>query len=243
MQLLSYPLSASTPYYGNSQTVSVKQSRSMVAGDSANTLELRFSNHSSTHIDAPYHFDPNGKRITDYEESFWFCSHVLAIESPEPPAAKQYLQVSHFQEALQNSGFRTTEEWQADNDTFRKVEALLWKTGWCNKRTAQIHVERTAYSMAGPGMSAQLANYLRRLFPSLRFFGFDLISLSSFADREEGRRSHRAFLCHERPILPIEDMDLRHLSVGPSVLRNLLVSPLLIEGADGAPVSVWGNLS
>ncbi len=242
MLLLSYPLSEDTPFYGNSQIVSIKQSRSIVAGDSANTLDMHFSNHSGTHIDAPYHFDDTGKRVTDYEPSFWFCRKVVSIESSKISAPKTQLGISQFEEAWKNSKLSSTnEKFHASRDSSR-VEVLLWKTGWCNKRMAQVDSEKTAYSMTGPSISAQLANYLRETFPSLRFFGFDLISLSSFADREEGRRSHRAFLCDQRPILPIEDMDLRYLPVGLSALKNLLISPLFIDSADGAPVTAWGNL-
>ena len=243
MLLLSYPLSKDTPLYGNAGAVSIQQSRSIAAGDTANALDLHFSNHSGTHIDAPYHFDQGGKKITEYEDNFWFCRHVLSIESLKMPQAKEQLGPFHLKEAMQNSGLDMNLKSDSTKSSFKNVEALLWKTGWCRKRSAQSDEQKTEYSTAGPGMSAELADELRALFPNLRFFGFDLISLSSFANREEGRRSHRAFLCHEHPILPIEDMDLHKLPLGNSSLKNLLISPLLIEDGDGAPVSVWVNLA
>ena len=235
MLLFSYPLSKTTPFYGNSQSVSIRPSRSITAGDTANTSHLEFSNHSGTHIDAPYHFDEDGKKITDYTLDFWRCQKVLCIESPSLPEAKEQLGILQFEDALEfvTEGFKKTYE---QENSALEIEAILWKTGWCQRRGED------AYATAGPGIAAELAEYLREKFPNLRFLGFDLISLSSFANREAGREAHRAFLCHERPILPIEDMDLRNLPKKYDALQNLLISPLFIQEGDGAPVTVWAEI-
>ena len=71
----------------------------------------------------------------------------------------------------------------------------------------------------------------------MEFFGFDLISLSSYALREIGREEHRTFLTKHPPILIIGDMDLSHHSQIKSI-SNLLIFPFIIDHADEAPCTV-----
>ena len=61
----------------------------------------------------------------------------------------------------------------------------------------------------------------------------DLISVSSYSNREEGRKAHHAFLNPKEgeSILLIEDMKLD--IDGP--FNKVIVAPLLIDNADGAP--------
>jgi kynurenine formamidase len=64
----------------------------------------------------------------------------------------------------------------------------------------------------------------------------DLISVSSYSNREEGRKAHHAFLNPDEGeiILLIEDMKLD--TDGP--FNKVIVAPLLIDNADGAPCTV-----
>jgi kynurenine formamidase len=63
-----------------------------------------------------------------------------------------------------------------------------------------------------------------------------LISISSYTNREEGRKAHHAFLNPQEgePILLIEDMKLD--IDGP--FDKVIVAPLLIDKTDGAPCTV-----
>jgi kynurenine formamidase len=71
--------------------------------------------------------------------------------------------------------------------------------------------------------------------------GLDMISLSSFAARDLGRQSHRAFLDHEAPILIIEDMDLSQLSEKQGI-EQVIVSPLRVAQGDGSPCTVIAKI-
>ena len=64
----------------------------------------------------------------------------------------------------------------------------------------------------------------------------DLISISSYSNREEGRKAHHAFLDSDKgdPILLIEDMKID--TDGP--FNKVIVAPLLIDSADGSPCTV-----
>ena len=70
MKYLSYFLSESTPLYGNGSGIRFTKDKNICNGDSCNTTNLVFPNHSSTHIDFPYHFNIDGKTLNDYPASF-----------------------------------------------------------------------------------------------------------------------------------------------------------------------------
>ena len=89
--------------------------------------------------------------------------------------------------------------------------------------------------------SPNFAVALRSCFPELRVLGFDSISLSSFAHRKIGREAHKTFLDHHRPILLLEDMDLCMVD-NIITLKQVIVAPLRVDGADGAPCTVFANI-
>ena len=53
----------------------------------------------------------------------------------------------------------------------------------------------------------------------------------------EGRKAHKTFLNPEKPILLLEDMDLRDIST----LNKIIVAPLRIANCDGLPCTVFGE--
>ena len=110
------------------------------------------------------------------------------------------------------------------------ADLLLLKTGYGAKRGTDH------YTLTPPGLSYELASFFRSKFPKLRCIGMDLISVSSYSNRLEGRKAHHAFLNPEEgdPILLIEDMKLD--TVGP--FSKIIVAPLLIDKADGVPCTV-----
>jgi len=112
------------------------------------------------------------------------------------------------------------------------IDMLVIKTGFCRLR------EKDIYWKKNPGFTPGLATFLRERFPHLRVFGFDLISLSSFAHMEAGHEAHKAFLDHPNPILLLEDMDLSIIDNNVK-LKQVIVSPLVVEDADGAPCTVF----
>ena len=66
----------------------------------------------------------------------------------------------------------------------------------------------------------------------------DIISLTSRLHREEGRKAHREFLGDHYPSSPIvliEDMSLINYK---DIITNVLIAPLIVNDADGAPCTV-----
>ncbi len=221
MILLSYPLEEHMPVYGNGNGLQVEEYKQIKAGDSCNTVNLSFPNHVGTHIDCPAHFDQNGNTLTDYKIDFWFCRciQVLFCNLSESELCTK----NHLERAFQKS---------SQNDD---AEMVILVTGWHQKRN------ELCYWQNPPGFQPDVSQWLRKTFPKIRFFGFDLISLSSYSNRDIGREAHQAFLCHYPPILLIEDMNLSSLYSG-LVLNSLLISPLIVDGIDGGPCTIWGNI-
>jgi arylformamidase len=85
MIFLSHPLNAKTPLYGNSGTTSYDRTIYIKKGDTSNNMDLRLPAHAGTHIDAPFHFDPAGKNLSDYQADFWTCLHPFLLGKKATP--------------------------------------------------------------------------------------------------------------------------------------------------------------
>lgn len=215
---LSYSLNAETPVYGGGNSIKIRQEKSIEKGDLCNSSYWSLSNHLGTHIDFPRHFVQAGKTSGDYGPEFWifYSPFILDISLVEP-------------------GFIVEPE-AVDLDAVpNNIDMLVIKTGFCRLR------EKDIYWKKNPGFAPGLAALLRKRFPYLRILGFDSISLSSFARRKIGREAHKAFLDYPRPILLLEDMDLSMVD-NSMKLKQVIVSPLRVEGADGAPCTVFADV-
>jgi len=214
MRYLSYFISEKTPLYGNSTGIQFVPDKRMSKGDSCNTMNLSFPNHSGTHIDFPYHFNPQGTIINDYPAAYWEFNHIEMIDLSGKVDDCQIIDTELFPDLVNP-----------------KVDLLLIKTGYGAYRGTD------RYTLTPPGLSANLAPFLRKNFPQLRCVGMDLISVSSYSNREEGRKAHHAFLNPDEgePILLIEDMKLD--TDGP--FNKVIVAPLLIDNADGTPCTIF----
>ena len=80
------------------------------------------------------------------------------------------------------------------------------------------------------------ADLINQKFKNLIFFGFDMISLTSQLDKNEGKKIHNKFLC-DYEILIIEDMNLKVVS-NDEKINKVIVSALDVENANGSPCSV-----
>jgi len=215
---LSYLLNEKTPVYGNGQSFQSEIMYSMKKGDSCNSEKWVFSNHTGTHIDCPFHFSINGKKINDYPPSFWIFIKTHCVDiSPVSPGAI----IDNHQLPLK----------QIPSDT----ELLLIKSGFC------YHRNKSIYWNQNPGLSPELFSIFRKKFTSLRAIGFDMISISSWQNRPLGRIAHRAFLDTEDAILLIEDMDLSAIS-SETVFTQVIVSPLMRQHADASPCTIIGRI-
>lgn len=212
---LSYFMDEKTPLYGGGKGISIAPDRSISKGDTANTKQLAFQNHSGTHIDFPNHFFETGKTSESYPADQWIFRKPFMVNRNADENEIICLSAEELKMVPRDTDF------------------LIIKTGFGKFRMEE------KYWKYNPGFSPEFANILRNQFPFLRVIGMDFISLTSFQNRELGREAHRNFLGGELPIMLIEDMDLSQLNTSPS---SILCLPLMIKGLDGAPVTIIGEI-
>ena len=210
---LSHPLSSDTPLYGGAKNIKIKSDTSISTGDTANSIYLAFSNHSGTHIDVPYHFFDDGKKLNEYDPNFWIFRSPICLDLP---CIDGYLiQYQDVAELIKP-----------------ETDLLLIRTGY-----EKFRMEKK-YWASNPGLSSNLAIGIREHHPNIRSVGVDVISITSRLHREEGRKAHREFLgtnYSSDPIVVIEDMSL--LQFTPNI-SNVIIAPLIIDNSDGAPCTI-----
>lgn len=208
IKLLSYPINEKTPTYGNRNPFLSNKLSSINNGDTANSSKWVFqTNHIGTHIDFPKHFCINGKTLSDYEPDYWIFNHIGFIECD----------VSNFELEIQ----KIPED----------IEILVWKSGFGKFRN------KTDYWKNQPVIPSFFADLIKSKFPKIRVFGFDMISLTSKLDRQEGKKIHKKFLC-DYEVLIVEDMNLNDIL--NLTLKQIIISPLNVEYSDGSPCTIYG---
>ncbi len=109
-----------------------------------------------------------------------------------------------------------------------RTEMLIFKSGF------GVYRGQDKYWAEQPVIPASFASLIKKHCPDIRVFGFDMISLTSQLDKAEGKKAHIAFLL-ESEILVMEDMNLMTLKSAPC---KIIISPLLIDKADGVPCNI-----
>lgn len=203
---LSYYIDLNTPIYGGvKDQIKIDYPRRINRRDHVNTSFLSFPNHIGTHIDFPFHFSDDGKKINDYPPEFWIFNNVGFV----------------------NSDFDTLESNLSKVNP--EIEFLIVKTGFAKFRDKDVYWKKQ------PVIKSTTASFLKKKFKKLKVLGFDMISLTSQLDKDEGKKAHVAFLI-ENDILIIEDMKLDRLLETPS---KVIVSPLRVSNIDGSPCTIF----
>ena len=205
---LSFELNEQSPVYGGKDDkLKIKKTNQIKEGKTSNNLHLSFPNHIGTHIDFPRHFSDKGKTLSNYPASFWIFNKVGFLKCS----------IDKIPEMI--------------NTLDQSIEILILKTGFGKNRGKENYWKNQ------PVIPASYASIFKKQFPKIRVFGFDMISLTSMNNKEEGKKAHINFLL-DHDILILEDMNLTSINKKP---RNIILSPLQIENADGVPCTVIAN--
>jgi arylformamidase len=214
---LSHRLTEDAPLPPGVPRMQVLQHYSIARGDVSNLFVLQLSNHSGTHIDAPWHFIASGLRICDFRLEEFVFERPLCLDLAVGDG--QLLEPAHF---------------EPHAEALSQADLLLVRTGYTRVRRESPD----RYSLQSPGMSVHGASYLADQFPRLRAIGLDTISLAAMQHLEEGLEAHRIlFRGDGRRFLIIEDMNLDY---DLSQLRRVIALPLFIEGVDSSFCTVMG---
>jgi arylformamidase len=173
---------------------------------------MRFSIHTGTHVDAPYHFVPKGKTI-DQIPLDRLMGRAIMLDLRRRVKPKTAITIEDIRAA---PGFR-------EKDLFGKI--LVLHTGWNRKMFG-----RPNYYLDNPWLTAEAARWLASK-------GIQALGLDTPQDRVQGPPRpgdfpvHRIFLGKGIPFI-------EHLTNLERVRKRrftLIALPIKISGGDGAP--------
>ena len=177
-----------------------------------NEKKLSMALHSGTHIDFPLHVG-GIKASDDYSlENFIFTKPYVI----EIKTKNDYIQISDIK------------------DIPNGTDLLIFKVNRFEDRNCN------EYAINNIGISSATAKMLRLTLPKLRAIGINSISINAYQNKEDGRLAHKELLGNKPEILIIEDMKLDEIQEGK--LNRVIVAPLIIDGADGVPVTIFAEV-
>ncbi len=218
---ISYLLDEDDRGFPGAPTMRIEPFESMKKGDVLNTFNVTIFNHFGTHMDGPFHFNPNGCCLYEYEPEEFFFKKPVIIDIPK-----------------KKGELVESEDLQPFDAQIREADLLMIRTGFCNIRKS----DNEGYAKEGPGISASCAERIVHNYADLKAVALDWISLCSPLHPFEGVRAHQIMLGKEgtRPILIIEDVDMRDLK--QETLKRVIALPLYIKGTDSAPVTMVAEI-
>ncbi len=215
--LISYPIRPGDPVWPGNPDWEVLPAGLIGRGESANTFNIRCFNHCGTHMDAPWHYNDQGKKLAELPFDGFFYARPLLLDVPKGPREKI-----------------TQGDLWPHRDRIAGCDLLMIRTGFGALRATQPDT----YARQGPGFGSDAARFLMDHCPGVRALALDTISLASFTDTVDGDEAHRTLLgvYHPRYICIIEDARMASL---PQAIHCAAAIPLMIEGIDGGPVTMW----
>jgi kynurenine formamidase len=188
-------------------------------GKHSNTSYFKMFAHTGTHIDAPWHFLDNGKKVQDLVLEDFIFSKVCILDIPAAAGSPIPAGViREFDNGLQD------------------CDCLLVRTRFSMQRSTRPEI----YLSGNPGFSVEAGQYLASL-PYLRCLGMDLPSVENVPNgRLTNFPVHHTLLGNEKPMLLLEDANLAVLE--EHTIKRLFLVPLMIEGIEAAPVTAVAEI-
>jgi kynurenine formamidase len=208
------------PVYPHTTSLQLKQEKNIETGNSCNTFVFTLSSHTGTHVDAPAHFYRDGKRISEYSIDELIFQKPVILNCPKEP--REAISVSDLSSLRDNLD----------------CDLVLLRTGFSQYRDKNT----VRYCQQGPYLEPEAALWLRTQCAHIKALGIDAISVSSFANRDAGRKTHLTLLSESgfpsSAVLIIEDMLIPD---GINDLIDVFVVPLFLNGIDSSPCTVIGT--
>ena len=175
-------------------------------------LELLFlSTHTGTHIDAPFHFVKNGKKIHEIAPERLVNEAVLIRIGKNSNRSISKTDIQNFE---QKNG-------KIDNGS-----TVIFYTGW------QKNLNKEFYFTENPGLSISAAKYL--VSKKINMVGIDSPSIDLGTDSKFSVHHVLA----KNNILIVEN--LANLNKIKSNNFHLITSPLKLKNATGSPIRAFG---
>jgi len=217
---LSYPIGPKSTVMESSIKRPRVIPRSRIAqGKHSNTSYIELFAHTGTHIDAPWHFNEQGRKILDFAIEDFVFARVQVLDIPK--------------EAWQPID---RDELEGHREALELCDALLIRSGFAFQRS----VDPDLYVQGTPGVTVEAARFLAG-FSSLRCIGVDFISIENI---DKARRVdfpvHHVLLERSEPMFLLEDANLAVL--GDREISRLFLFPIRMEGLEASPVTAVAEI-
>ena len=175
-------------------------------------LELLFlSTHTGTHIDAPFHFVKNGKKIHEITPERLVNEAVLIRIGKNSNRSISKTDIQNFEQK---------------NGKIENGSTVIFHTGW------QKNLNKEFYFTENPGLSVSAAKYL--VSKKINMVGIDSPSIDLGTDSKFSVHHVLA----KNNILIVEN--LANLNKIKSNNFHLITSPLKLKNATGSPIRAFG---
>jgi len=175
-------------------------------------LELLFlSTHTGTHIDAPFHFVKNGKKIHEIAPERLVNEAVLIRIGKNSNRSISKTDIQNFEQK---------------NGKIENGSTVIFHTGW------QKNLNKKFYFTENPGLSVSAAKYL--VSKKINMVGIDSPSIDLGTDSKFSVHHVLA----KNNILIVEN--LANLNKIKSNNFHLITSPLKLKNATGSPIRAFG---
>ena len=175
-------------------------------------LELLFlSTHTGTHIDAPFHFVKNGKKIHEIKPERLVNEAVLIRIGKNSNRSISKTDIQNFEQK---------------NGKIENGSTVIFYTGW------QKNLNKEFYFTENPGLSVSAAKYL--VSKKINMVGIDSPSIDLGIDSKFSVHHILA----KNNILIVEN--LANLNKIKSNNFHLITSPLKLKNATGSPIRAFG---
>lgn len=218
---LSFPLGERTPTFATNPPVKFTQISSIAEGAIANWFNIETINHNGTHMDAPLHFNPQGRSMSDLAVDEFFFERPAVIDLPKG-----------------DGELITAADLEPYENDLRDVDFLFVRTGFERYRQS----DPIRYGQRNPGFDGSAGEFLIERLRNLRAIGMDLPSASSALHIDDGNDFHQIVLGRrgaKRTLFIVEDC---HLDQDLAGLKRVILAPIILEGLDGAPCTIFGEL-
>jgi arylformamidase len=218
---LSHDIRVGDPGWPGNFTYEYEQVSSTERGDMANFGILHLLNHFGTHLDAPNHFNPDGRKIAQVPIDRFVYERPVVVDVEK--ADRELV---------------TRDELEAHSAALSEADLLVLRSGWSSVRAE----DPERYANDGPGVSTAACEYLIDTFPGVKAVAMDWISLATPKRLDEGVPAHQV-LCGvgrgDRYVIIIEDVDLSRL---PGEVKRIYAIPLFPQLADSSPCTVFAEV-
>ena len=215
---LSHTLRPGAPGSGRASNLVLEPLSSIASGSPNHAFMIHIHNHDGTHMDSPYHFNIEGKKIADLTLDELIFDRPLVLDAPKSEAA-----------------LITRDELEAHADAIAACDLLMLRTGFCRLRDSDPH----RFSHECPCIAPEAARYIVEVCPSVKGVAIDSVSIGSPVFREETVEAHRILTgCHDyasRYVLISEDVNM---DFDLRTLKRVFVMPLFMEEIDGSPCTI-----